>query len=407
MQKTAQKRTIPNKLREMSEIPMAAVEGFFKPEKDRIMKELKVTDDNIRTILTGQKIGNATVDIGSDGTSIKDLLKSARSNFNRREYIASAADLGRFHKKMYDVKAFINKLGWEIDKIHHRFLFEGYKDKGYDKHLDSLQEHMARKAAVQDQYFIKMAANAGSIMDFFSNIATKRGRALATWEKKYPDVAKRLREGLAKLLVLADSSLSNTLSLLKEMGSSRATRNIDAYQLTAKKIAAEFDKFDGGDKGFKTFYDTVFSKYLADQKRYETEENKVPPSEAPPETPPAGASPNAAVVVPVAQPGAPTTVPAKTVTPNQVALMMGGPGASAPGTPPPAGAVSNEPHDTEREALEVAKFNHTRFLHSLEALSQEDPRILAAYISKYAKSIQSTNPESAIELFAIVKQIRR
>ena len=75
-------RGILNELREKINMPGAYLEGFFKPELDRVMTSLKILDDKIRSILTGQKIGGA--DILSDGKSAKDLLKTARTNFNRR-----------------------------------------------------------------------------------------------------------------------------------------------------------------------------------------------------------------------------------------------------------------------------------------------------------------------------------
>jgi hypothetical protein len=49
---------------------------------------------------------------------------------------------------------------------------------------------------------------------------------------------------------------------------------------------------------------------------------------------------------------------------------------------------------------------HKRFMQSLEAMGGEDPRILASYISKYATSIQKDDPETAINLFTVAKQIK-
>src|SRR5271154_4110052 len=169
MDKFAQERGILNKLREKINVPGAMVEGFFKPELDRIMNDLRMADDNIRSILTGQKIGKADTEFTS-GKSIKDLLKSARSNFNRREYMAGVAELGEFHKRLFDVTKFIHKLDLSINRIHHNFLFQNLDDK-QKQNIKGLQEYMSSVAEVYNEpYFIKEAG----IMDFFYNIGTKR-----------------------------------------------------------------------------------------------------------------------------------------------------------------------------------------------------------------------------------------
>jgi len=52
------------------------------------------------------------------------------------------------------------------------------------------------------------------------------------------------------------------------------------------------------------------------------------------------------------------------------------------------------------------KAMHQSFYNSLQCLSGEAPSILAGYISKYAKSIQLSDADTAAKLFAIVKQIK-
>src|SRR6266403_1952266 len=101
MQKAAQKRSLLNKLREMTNVGGIASEKVFHPEFQQLMDKLRnETDDPIRAIVSGEQIGEASPP--DDGIGLKDLLKSARSNVNRREYMKAVADLGRFHKKMND-----------------------------------------------------------------------------------------------------------------------------------------------------------------------------------------------------------------------------------------------------------------------------------------------------------------
>ena len=104
MQKTAQrksgKRSILNKIREMTNVSGIAAEKFFNPEFERVMDSLRQADNKIRAVVSGQDIEGE--DPGDDYMSLKDLYKSAKSNFSRREYMTSVAFLGRFHKKVND-----------------------------------------------------------------------------------------------------------------------------------------------------------------------------------------------------------------------------------------------------------------------------------------------------------------
>jgi hypothetical protein len=74
MQKTAQKRSLLNKLREVTNISGIATEKFFNPEFQELMDRLRdQTDDPIRSIVSGEAIGNASPP--DDAISLKELLK--------------------------------------------------------------------------------------------------------------------------------------------------------------------------------------------------------------------------------------------------------------------------------------------------------------------------------------------
>lgn len=268
LNKQAQRRKkLLEKLTEKSDMNSADVGKFFSPELKRVMGLLKDADDSIRSILSGEKVGTAPSP--DDKVSLKDLLKSAKSNFNRREYMASAAELGRFHKKMFDAVKIINTFDLGVNRIHHDFLFQGLNSK-QKENIQKLRSHMSTKAEIANFYFIKEAG----IMDFFYNLGTQRGRALAAWEKKYPKVAQELKNGLENLLDKAESTLAITLSSLKDMVNFRKNQSIDEYVDTAKEIVKTFNKFDDGKDGFKSFYSSVIKPYLDKQDEYEKLEIK-------------------------------------------------------------------------------------------------------------------------------------
>lgn len=399
MDKFAQKRGLLNQLRDVVNIPGSYVEGFFKPELDRVMNALKKLDDRVRSDLTGKKIGEA--DAPPNPISVKDLLKSARSNFNRREYMAGVADLGMFHKKMYDVSQEIDRFYVDVNKIHNKFLFEGL-DEAQKEKFKQFRQHMEnRTAASAPEYFIKEAG----IMDFFHNIGTQRGRALMAWEKKYPKQTKELRDGGIRLIESAEGMLANVISALKQMATARAVRRPDDYLDAAAKIKREFDKFDSGDKGFKTYYNNTILPFLKIKDEIESKEQSTSTKpEVIPTTSPENKVELGGITPPPAPPGpAPASPP-----------MGGPPGASPPFALPP---TEEQAPDTERnipipltpkqpEAKVRVAASHKQFLQSLETMSGEDPRILTSFISKYAASIKEQDPETAISLIALVKKLK-
>lgn len=405
MDKTAQKRSLLNKLHEMGNVPAHAAENFFKPELKRVMNTLIDTDDVIRSVLAGQKIGKA---IPEDPVSAKDLLKESKSLINRREYLSAVANLGRFHKKMQDVSNVLDKLTLNVDSLHHQFLF----NKLPSKHRQQLEDFEKRIASERLPHFTKEAG----IMDFFHNIGTQRGRALAAWEKRYPQIVAKIRDGAIEQLESSQNLLNEVLTLLKEMASSRAARNIDAYLNTSKQVVNAFKKFDTGGKsgGFRGFYNIAVKPWMDKQRQLEQEtqaettsstakavtemmteqgkknleqEEEVPETDSPSSV---ILPPSPAVPVGVEPPEGATPLPAQTpVVP--------------PSLPGPRPFKSDE---VAKELFGPKKSSYDAFVDSLEIFANEDSSLLAAHISRYASSIQAEQPEIAVKLFKISKSLR-
>lgn len=409
MDKTAQERGFFNKLRETANKPGAFLEGIFKPELERVMVQLTALDDRIRSELTGKKIGKS--ETPAVQTSAKDLLKAAHTSFNRREYMTGISDLAMFHKKMQAVSNDIDKFFVDVNKIHHKFLFDGVDEEK----IKRLREHMEPKAAsmTADQ----LLKEAG-IVDSLLNFVTRRGRGLAAWEKKYPKEIKALRDGGSKLLSHADGLLAHSISVLKEMATARATRRPDEYMDLAAKIKAEFGKFDAA---FKSYYAGAVTPWMKIKDEIDAAQKAKEPAAVPgaPEgKTELGAEPSAP------QGPAPGGSPLTSVPPMGGGFMTVKPNilpapAPAPVQPQPATPASDEAPDTlpggyqPGAKVRVApqpetniRVGHTQFYQSLEAMSQEDPRILCSYIAKYATSIQGDDPETAIALFSIVKKLK-
>lgn len=420
MQKNAQllkykgKRNFLDKLREMTNVSGIAAEKFFNPEFQRVMESLRAKDDAIRAIVAGEQIGEG--DPGSDPIALKALVKSVGSNLNRREYMSAIADLGRFHKKVYDVVQEINKLNFDVDAVHNEFLF---KDLGDDqkKYLHEMKSRFASRTPS----FTKEAG----VMDFFYNIGTKRGRALAAWEKRYPKKVGKLKKDTSNLFAKSEKLLGIILSVLKTMASARSTRNLDVYVKEASKIATAYESYDSTFKEFyienvKGFLEKVelVSPTVKTPQPQELGKQEVPVEGVPPtldgipetvnNTVPAGPLQdpgslpyNPTMLSPSKQNLAPPALPKVNTIPYEDFT----PGPETDKSPPPS---MNEEFKSDQIAREQwgPKAAHKNFWHSLETLSQEDPRILASYIKKYAFTIRNSDPTTARELLDIVKAIK-
>jgi ribosomal protein S20 len=277
MEKTAQKMPFTSKLREHLS-PGKQLEEIFNPEFLEIMNQLRdEVDDPVRALLSGEKVGNADPIIE---VNLKELLKSAKSNFNRREYMRCIADLSRFHKVMAEVSKKLSSFKVNVDKVHHKFLFDRFDpahsdyDPEYAKYLKDLKEtfgkHEKKAELLQIDYnLIKQAG----ISDFLSNVLTDRGRALRVWEKRYPRMVNKLKSETKRLLDKSESLLRMTLEQMKQLAKDRASRKVDDYIEHSKKIIREFANYNNM---FKSYYDTYVKEFLSKQEEIKEEIKETP-----------------------------------------------------------------------------------------------------------------------------------
>lgn len=455
MQRTAQKRSFLNKLREMTDVGGKATEKYFNPEFKEVMDQLREVDDGVRAIAAGEQVGEASAP--SDAVSLKDLLKSVKSNLNRREYMKAVADLGRFHKKVFDIVHLLSLFKSNVDKVHEKFLFQDL-DEDSKKHLQSFKDRWPGKAASFSPYFIKEA----NILDFFTNIATERGRALASWEKRYPNKVKKLKNDSNLILTGSEKLLGVILSGLKDMAKARSVRNPDNWIVGADKISNAFRIYDEGNNGFKKFYQDNVKDFLEkqefmsptkvdvtdkpqdlgqkniemrpnqnkgitdsdfDQTQTLEMKNKVPSYQSPavPRIPAAPRIPVAPGASPM-QHDVTTTIqnPNHTIeNPKEAVDPRTGQIVDLNSNPYLTTTIQNpvqEPLEvidpltgeitTVTSGLKIKNKVHRKFMNSLESLAGESPTLMAAHISRYAKSIWSSDPETALKLFKIAKSIK-
>jgi hypothetical protein len=430
-------------------------EKYFNPQFKTVMENLRQVDDTIRSFALGVKIGNPHESF-EPGKSLKDLIKSIKSNLNRKEYMAAAADFATFDDVFSKINTQIKYLNLTVDSVHDEFLF-GKEDKAVltDEQKQRLLALKKKYSHIERSYQLQIVKNAG-IMDFIHNSFTNRGKALSMWEERYPKKSKDLKDGGFKLLKDAENCLGHIINNLKEMAEARSSRNPEKYMSLALKISDLYGKFD---VNFKDYYvrcikpfDVYFEKFDNNAK----ENNIQTPVQATPAPTfdadlnmpaaknQAQSSNNIATVpsIPAAQPSkqvvnvdtnadphSQTQFPPQSKVPNTLpsssgpeTLKAGPPSMSEhtptiPSPPPstmppvlrPAHLLANDNGEEEFKSDQVAKdlklVTYTNFYNSLQRLSSESPLILKKYISKYAKSIQGSDPETAVHLFKIANRI--
>lgn len=501
MQKTAQREADYGGIKRVWEKvrPVKSMEEHFDPEFKDIMNSLRNTDNQVRAQIMGRAVGDAEP-IGGDTKSLKSILSSAQSNLEKREYMRVVADIGMFDDRMSSVAKELAKLDVKIDGVHSRFLFSDLSPNSardelsdtYAEYLrtlkDRFKKEQEKKEAAINDYNIVIEAG---LMSFFHNIGSQRGRALAAWEKRYPQRVKVLKADTKTLLSKANTLFDHTLKNLKMMASYRSNRQVDDYNDKAKRIIEEYQNFN---KYFENYYDKNVRRFLEQDNLFPTEgtdSKELAQQEVQPETK--------------------SETKSEEKQPNIPAEMQGTPGAyilgdeftypnlpkpqysheaflpsSKPTTLPPPSAPSAEPNvapapgqkienptvpmsqqedaamrlhkqqllaarkrrqqllqqqqqkqqtqPAQKEQLSVenpelrelmrgaspqptveyltrkiqhkpVNIAHEQFMQSLQKMASESPIMLRSYITKYANSIKTSDPDNYKKLMAIVNSI--
>jgi hypothetical protein len=162
-----------------------------------------------------------------------------------------------------------------MDGVHHEFLFKNLTPEQQNQ-LMGLKTRFAKQQAL----LIKESG----VMDFIHNISNSRGRALAVWERAYPNEVKKFRDGLSVLLDRSNNLFEVAIDTLSEMATARSVKNIDDYIKGANKIVSAFNKYENGSGGFKEYYNSILKPALLKMEEYNKinispTQSNVPPAE--------------------------------------------------------------------------------------------------------------------------------
>lgn len=388
MDKIAKKRSILNKFKENINVSAITAEKYFQPELLRVMTSLRKCDNDIRSIALGKSIENG--DPGEDPIALKLLLKATTSNIARREYMLAVSELSRFHRKLFDINSKLTKFNLESNKIHYQFLF---KDLGQE-HLDRLKDldkKMWKVNAAEQVYLIKYAG----ITDMIHNVTSKRGRALAAWEKRYPKVIGVLKDKTVEILNKSNIILNSLDSYFDQFAKFRADRDPNSYEELASSFNKEFAKYDAD---FRNYYTNTVKPFFDKAKLFEEAEkaeelaqynnqNQIPSSSTPSSSNPVSSS-------------VPSHNPISSKPLGLADTMI-----SSPETLRSKKVEQEVPLSSiDSSKFEKVDSKAASFISTLESLANEDTSILISYIKKFAKKIQDKDPKTAITLLKIISK---
>jgi hypothetical protein len=238
MDKSAQERTWLNKLREKTNLYGKSLEGFNN-EFAEMMQRLRSTDERIRTQAEG----------------VRDLVKSAQQQVNRRDYLAAAIDLTEFHKKCRYIAADLGTFIKSIDTKNFKVLLDQF-DEEQKKQLFGYnpdEELSPDQGSVND---VQIETQAG-LLDVVHNLTTERGKAMRALEKNFSiSFLSDLKKNSYAIVEKSNRFLAFLLTTFKKLATALARRKIKQYVDLAKNF---INKLSG-----KGGYHDIFVKFYND-----------------------------------------------------------------------------------------------------------------------------------------------
>jgi len=244
METFAQKRSRLNKLREIVNKPVGALKKLFDPEFEPLWEKMGEVDEKIR----------------EEAENLKEYVKVAKTNFNRREYMTTIRFLGSFHDQIEKIDKQLADLLTSVDVKHHEFLFGELAPEDLKYLTEHLGPKFERKVPTQKRAFIEKEAG---ITDWWHNISTDRGRQLAAYEKRFSKDAKELKRQTGILINKSEQLYNLVIVTFKQFGVYYATRKVEEYLKLAEKLRQKFRAYT---TAFDSYYNTYVKKYIEIQR---------------------------------------------------------------------------------------------------------------------------------------------
>ena len=251
MQKIAQTRNIFNRMREGI--------GWDNKAMQKANQRMRDTDDQVRAIIAGEAVGTFQP---FTEKKLKDIIKSARTHLNKREYAFSIGDVSLFHKCIIAALDVLKGFDDNLTEEHTNFILQSVDpnsedyDPEYAEYLEDVRERFTKKEPSKTAS--AMVKDAG-ISDFLSNRLTERGRENAAWAKAYPRRAKLITNKTKNMIEMSEKLLSSILTNLKVMAKFRDARKIEHWYDVVKKFIKSAESYH---KSFEEYYDSELKNLL-------------------------------------------------------------------------------------------------------------------------------------------------
>jgi hypothetical protein len=259
IEKIAQKRKMLDRLQDATNLKGKITERFFDPSLKSAMNKIRVVDDSIRSVATGQRIGKSFVNV-EPGVSLQALLKSAKNNFTYKEYMATVSNLSRFRDKFEEMVGQLESIQ-ELDIASmHGQMMEDFLFKGLNPaHQNELTRVFEKN---KEEFGVAKAGAFDSALSWLAGLITTRGRAIRAWAEMYPKEVAELTNATDSLLGSMENGFNQALGLLDEMSQARTRRDVNSYIDSANGLTRIYL---GLDSAFKGYYKKYVEGFLLKQ----------------------------------------------------------------------------------------------------------------------------------------------
>jgi hypothetical protein len=325
-----------------------------------MMGQLRQADNLVRATLLGKKYGDQIPYAGE--VSAKDLLESAKKNYENKEYLVSISYLEQFYQKVLycaqvlkNVSEINKNLNAEYFKALAEDLTDDQKRRIYNylieqkneqylspevrEEIKRMKEQNAKDLAALSSINYNMRKQAqfhktAGLIDWVKELFDSRLSALNLWERIQPGAGKQLSRDIRTVLSASDRLLNNFQTNLNKMSEARAGRKIADYDRFSQDLVNKVTNYSG------TITNANFNKHTDSLNKIL--EQMATPAQA------QAAKDNSNVAQPTPQLAAQvenptnTSAPAANAPQQQQLQQQQAQAAADPATPPPAAAIPND-----------------------------------------------------------------
>lgn len=239
MDKIAQERGLLNKLREHADITGKLLESI-NPKFHKMMADLRATDEKIRQY----------------AAQSKDLIKSAKSLVNRKDYLSAASTMSAFHERCRYIAAELENFVKNIDLDSYEILLNQFDDEqkerifGYDPNKSL---NLNDVSFAKDLEILAALEKKAGLSDWWHNLTDERAKAMKALEKRFSvSFLKDIKNNSINMFNESQRFLQFLLNTFSKLAIALAKRKPSQYIELAKLFSQKFLSYH---KSFVKYYD--------------------------------------------------------------------------------------------------------------------------------------------------------